>query len=95
MPEYMLNNQAWYLSTTLRKCCERHFFWDMNQCMGISAEGTEKWYVDYLALTCVKDCEGVSPCGGVAEAWDELFKDKKECCEVKMPWTRKCLRTEI
>ncbi|KAK1744044.1 hypothetical protein QTG54_005641 [Skeletonema marinoi] len=91
----MAVNPTEWLSSSMSACCKNSLGDTLNQCMGILAEGTEKWYVDYLALTCVKDCEGVSPCGGVAEAWDELFKDKKKCCEVKMPWTRKCLRNEI
>ena len=84
IPPYMLTNQGWYFSTTLRQCCERHFFWDINKCMGTSAVASEKWYVNYSARTCVKDCEGTSPCGGLAEAWDEVFKDKDECCETKL-----------
>jgi len=46
MPTYMLNNQVWYLSKTLRKCCERHFFWDINKCLGNEAvgSGSDKWY---------------------------------------------------
>ncbi len=84
IPTYMLNDQGWYLSTTLRKCCERHFFWDINECMGTSNVGSQKWYTDYGAMTCVKDCEGASPCGGIGETWDEFFDDKEECCKEKM-----------
>jgi len=90
MPNYMLNNQAWYLSTSLRKCCERHFFWDINKCLGTNAVGTEKWYVKYEANTCVQDCVGVSPCGGIAEAWDEVFSSKEQCCKEKLFWVARC-----
>jgi hypothetical protein len=92
-PEYMLNNQKWYFSKTLRQCCERHFHWDLNKCMGDTIVGTNKWYVNYDANTCVQDCAGASPCGGVAESWlskDELFGSKKECCDKKMWWDIKC-----
>jgi len=99
IPNYMLYNQRWYLSSSLRQCCERHFYYDINSCLGTSPDtssvGTDKWYVDYAAETCVKDCEGVSPCGGLAESWDELFEDKKECCGKKLYWNSKCLTKSI
>ena len=94
MPEYMLNSQTWYFSKTLRQCCERHFGWEVNKCMGNTAVGTNKWYVNYDAKTCVQDCAGASPCGGVAESWVSaqggLFGSKKECCDKKMWWDNKC-----
>ena len=79
IPSYMLTNQPWYLSTTRRECCERHFFWDIRTCLGDESEDeeTETWYVDYNVLTCKK---------GTAEAWDEVFQDKIECCKEKMWW---------
>jgi|SaaInl74LU_5_DNA_1037368.scaffolds.fasta_scaffold15450_1 hypothetical protein len=38
MPDYMLNpdNARWYLSSTLKECCERHVHYDLNNCMGSS-----------------------------------------------------------
>ena len=85
IPSYMLTNQPWYLSTTRRQCCERHFFWDVRTCLGTESEDeeTETWYVDYNAETCKK---------GKAEAWDEVFEDKDECCEKKMWWDEKRCR---
>jgi hypothetical protein len=95
VPEYMVANQKWYLSKTLKQCCERHFAWDLNKCMGITEQGTNKWYVDWGAAACVQDCVGATPCGGVAESWisasGELFGSKKECCKKKMGWDSKCL----
>ena len=35
VPAYMLENQDYYLSTTLQQCCERHFHFDVNACLGI------------------------------------------------------------
>ena len=93
MPAYMLRNQEWYFSDSLKKCCERHFEYNMNKCMGTSAVGTQKWYVNYTAGTCVQDCVGASPCGGIAESWDELFGNKRDCCKAKLWWNTKCLRT--
>jgi len=64
--------------------------------MGDTAdEGTKEWYVKYDVMTCVQDCVGVSPCGGLAEAWDELFKDKNECCDKKMWYDNKCRTKSI
>jgi len=86
----MHNNQKWYLSKTLRQCCERHFNWDLNKCMGNTVEGTRKWYLKWDANACVQDCVGASPCGGAAKAWDELFKDKNTCRNTKMWYDNKC-----
>lgn len=91
MPHYMLTSQQWYLSSTLKECCERHFYWDLNNCMGTQVAGTGKWYVKYDASTCVQDCVGSSPCGGIAQSWEETFNDKNTCCEKKMWYNNKCL----
>jgi hypothetical protein len=95
IPDYMLyNNQAWYLSTTLQKCCEKHFYWNINECLGTSpddsAVGTDKWYVEWDTNTCVQDCVGASPCGGIAETWDQLYSSKEQCCNERLPWISKC-----
>lgn len=90
IPTYMLNDQRWYLSTTLRQCCERHFHYNINACLGTSYGGSDKWYVKFDARTCAKDCVGASPCGGIAASWDELFDSKEKCCETKMFWDIRC-----
>eukprot|EP00986_Skeletonema_menzelii_P020105 scaffold30190_cov263-Skeletonema_menzelii.AAC.1 len=59
--------------------------------MGTQVVGTGKWYVKYVDETCVQDCVGASPCGGIAESWDELFDNKKACCDEKMWYDNKCL----
>ena len=93
MPKYMLNNQVWYLSKTLKECCETHFFWDVNKCLGTTAVGSGKWYIKWSDSTCVQDCVGASPCGGIAESWDETFSDKNTCCKNKMWWDLRGCRT--
>jgi hypothetical protein len=90
MPTYMLNNQGWYLSTSLEKCCERHFLWGLKECLGTSDVGSNDWYVKYEDETCVQDCNGASPCGGIADSWVELFKSKEKCCEDTLPWKPRC-----
>eukprot|EP00984_Skeletonema_dohrnii_P029480 scaffold20142_cov80-Skeletonema_dohrnii-CCMP3373.AAC.3 len=86
IPDYMISNQKWYLSTTLKKCCERHFYWDINECLGTTAVGTDKWYANYEDAKCVQDCSGASPCGGVANFWEELYSTKEQCCKTKLGW---------
>ena len=94
VPDYMLANQNYYLFTTLEKCCNKHFSWNINKCLGTSssttASGTNKWYVDWTDSKCVQDCVGTSPCGGIVESWEELHSSHdEECCEKKLSWLSK------
>jgi len=95
MPNYMLDkqNQNWYLSKTLKKCCETHFNYDFNKCMGTQSTGTGKWYAKYNAGGCAQDCDGASPCGGVAQWVDtmSMYSSKRECCTAKFWWVTDCL----
>ena len=79
MPTYMRSKESkpWYLSTTLKSCCERFFSWDKVKCMNSEVAGTNKYYVKYDAGTCVQDTDGS------AKEWDELFDTKNECCQKK------------
>ena len=86
----MIGNQKWFLSTTLEKCCERHFYWDINDCLGTTAVGTDKWYASYEDQKCVQDCSGAPPCGGVAEPWDQKYTSKEQCCKGQLSWVAKC-----
>eukprot|EP00984_Skeletonema_dohrnii_P010172 scaffold3958_cov131-Skeletonema_dohrnii-CCMP3373.AAC.2 len=90
IPDYMIGNQKWFLSTTLEKCCERHFYWDINECLGTTAVGTDKWYASYEDQKCVQDCSGAPPCGGVAEPWDQKYTSKEQCCKDQLSWVAKC-----
>ena len=87
----MMNSPTWYLSSTLKECCERHFHWALKDCMGTQVVGTGKWYVKYEAETCVQDCTGGSNCGGIAESWDEVFDSKIACCDAKMWYNNDCV----
>jgi hypothetical protein len=96
MPTYMLRNQQYYFFSSLRQCCEKHFSWDIQKCMGTDATGTGKWYVKWGTTdTCVQDCIGASNpnCGGIAKKWDETFSDKNTCCEKKMWWDKEGCRS--
>ena len=94
IPTFMLHNQNYYLSATLEDCCEKHFQWKKNECMGGTMTGTNKWYVVYRAFnteTCLQDCVGSKPCGGLVPSWqsDELFETQEECCDKKLYWISK------
>ena len=92
VPTYMISNQNYYIFDTLEKCCNKHFSWNINKCLGTSstATGTNKWYVDWTDSKCVQDCVGTSQsCGGIAEGWDELHSSQEECCEKKLSWLKK------
>lgn len=48
-------------------------------------------HLNYSANTCVQDCVGALPCGGIVESWDEVFSDKKTWCGKKLWWEDQCL----
>ena len=93
VPKYMFHNQKHYFSPTLQKCCEKHFHYEMNECMGTANAGTNEWYVSYEDKTCYQDCSGVAPCGGVVNFWVDTFTTKEKCCKEKLDWLplRKCV----
>ncbi len=92
IPKYMYISQSHYLSPTLQKCCEKHFHWELNECMGTSVnavyEGTKKWYVKWIDDVCLQDCDGELPCGGPAETWNDLYSSREQCCELHLSWNR-------
>ena len=96
IPIYMLSNQKYYLSQTLEDCCEKHFSWNKNDCMGNTMTGTNKWYVVYGSKeTCLQDClttSGNQFCGGLVPSWQEedgLFDTQEQCCEETLSWLSK------
>ncbi len=91
MPNYMIKNQQWYLSKTLKECCEKHFAYDVNTCLGTQNAGSGDFYADFDGGRCVQDCNGASPCGGIADSWDEKFSTKKACCDAKFWYDSKCM----
>ena len=94
IPTYMLTNQKYYLSPTLEDCCDKHFNWAKRECMGSAATGTNKWYVVYgneSEETCLQDCVGSKPCGGLAPSWqsEALFDSQEKCCKEMLGWLSK------
>ncbi|KAL3784497.1 LOW QUALITY PROTEIN: hypothetical protein HJC23_013640, partial [Cyclotella cryptica] len=70
-PKYMLQSKMW-LYDTLDQCCTAHFSYKLSDCKGESVVGTNKWYVDWSTLKCIKDCslDTADGCGGFANKWD-------------------------
>jgi hypothetical protein len=95
-PAYMKKSYTLWMYTSLEDCCSRYYSWkdDYNYC--ITAGGgsipvtqtpaAEGWYVNYVALSCVKSCEGPSPCGGVGHDWDVKYESKEICCANRLWW---------
>ncbi|KAL7468994.1 hypothetical protein ACHAXS_009230 [Conticribra weissflogii] len=87
-PSYM--NKGGYLEATLQACCTRYFSWNYNHCMGGTAVGSAKWYVDYANSKCVQDCAsstspaGCTNFGGLATPADVLYPDAASCCTAKL-----------
>ena len=96
-PPYMLNDQDYYLFPTLGQCCKKHFSWNLSKCLGSSTtsgtdtadtsdSGSKEWYVDWESYSCVQDCVGPTPCGGLAEFWEETYATVDICCRTKLSW---------
>ena len=72
-----------------RKCCKENEFVSCKDETSLTPPtGSNKWYVDWKAKTCVKDCESGEDCGGFApkymsggeeQTW--LYDDLDACCE--------------
>jgi hypothetical protein len=72
-----------------RKCCSENTFVSCKDTTDLTPPtGSNKWYVDWKAMTCVKDCESGDDCGGFApkymsgteeKTW--LYDDLDACCE--------------
>ena len=96
---YMKQDAAHWFFPTLEKCCERWYAYDRNACLTagsnddgyLTSLGTNKWYVDWTQMVCVKDCvktDANELCGGLVNTWDMLHATYAECCENKLSWNR-------
>ncbi|KAL7461582.1 hypothetical protein ACHAXS_002002, partial [Conticribra weissflogii] len=73
---------------SIADCCTFGIPWSTaNDCFiasGMDTEevetaGTKKFYIDWVKMKCVQDCEGAPPCGGLAEPWNFLFGVSTAC----------------
>ena len=91
-PNYM-HGSSTFLTDTLESCCDLHYSWNKNKCMGTSArDGSEKFYVLWKGGAnnndvCVKNCveDAGTNCGGLADSWDILYVSQAECCSERVP----------
>lgn len=83
------------LYNTAESCCKEKLQWlDLGQCVadtnGASSQalGSEQWYVDWNRNlgTCVKDCLGNAPCGGLKQNWETAYISASDCCTTAIPW---------
>ena len=82
------------LHDSAKDCCQKKLSWiTVSKCeaesTGGTAAGSDQWYVDWENETCVKDCVGGAPCGGLAEKWNFLYSSVIKCCD-EIPWEKKC-----
>lgn len=80
------------LYDTIEDCCTAEILWlTKSECAVASnstaaaSQGTGKYYIQWYDESCVKDCIGDSPCGGLASYWNNLYETAKECC-ARLPW---------
>lgn len=70
------------------QCCNSHFGWAYNNCMGIEQPASYEWYIDWTLIKCVMDCDvgDRDLCGGKVEGnWITLWSNATECCSTQMP----------
>ena len=86
-----------WMFTTLQQCCERHYWWNYDECMGDESPSVDvanaKYYMVWgTTRKCVQDCDvGAGPdCGGRANFWDQLFDSRSICCDEMNWWNAKC-----
>jgi len=76
---------------TAEACCEGKLHWiDIDNCVAdtngvpsqAQTQGSEEWFVDWNVNygTCVKDCIGSAPCGGLKENWEHGYASASNCC---------------
>ncbi len=83
---------------TAEECCDKTLWWlNKEECVFDSTGdenatplGSDKYYVNWETYTCVKDCVGSTPCGGLAQSWDDLYTSKDACCD-RLTWVTDCL----
>jgi hypothetical protein len=98
-PPYMKKDSKIWMTESLQDCCKTYYSWEDEYIACMSSEGgsmptqspAEGWYVQWKTYTCVKNCEGPSPCGGIAERWDIIQSSKEECCKEHLVWKENCL----
>lgn len=103
-PPYMKKKSQEWMYSTLADCCRAYYGWEGGFAECMSSEGadaptqspiTESWYVHWQSFTCVKSCDGPSPCGGAHKNWNVVHSSKRDCCKAHLEWKgRDCMNDE-
>ena len=78
------------------ECCAAKLSWlSPAKCLAATNRvpvlpGAVTWYVDWQHYKCVKDCDGIPPCGGLKDTWDIGHTSKVACCDNMLPWEPNC-----
>lgn len=86
-PTYMMNSPELYMSSQKQDCCQQHYSWKYNECVGAKrTENAGKYYPDFDGAdhVCVND--GLQPMYmDLGAAW-WMHDDLKTCCAVNYEW---------
>lgn len=92
-PLYMLNNNDYFLSSTLSECCEKFYPWEIYTCTGTTPTLTNgEFYPDWEGNsgTCLND--GNIPTYMFNNQQYYLFETLEKCCNRYYSWNiNKCL----
>ena len=98
-PDYMEGSN--WLFDDLESCCDQHYSYEKDTCMGTTGSGTlngsEEFYVLWQSSghVCVKNCEEGSGtnCGGFAKKWDTKYDSQETCCSEMVSYDYKnCMK---
>ena len=93
-PLYMTENSVVYLFSTKRDCCEEHYSFSLEKCLGTSA-GTSgrKYYPDWLGDNTCKN-NGAAPTYMVQNPAMWLSDTLEACCNTHYSWKKaECMGT--
>jgi len=86
-PEYMTNNPVGYLYVSLADCCEQHYFWDKETCLGAAAtQNTHLWYPDWGGAEHVCKTGGGQPKYMNTNPTIWMHATLRECCTRNYNW---------
>ena len=86
-PTYMQNNPSTYLSSQKQDCCQKHYSWDYNNCVGAKkTQNFGKYYPDFDGTkhVCVND--GLQPMYMDLSSAHWMYDTLKECCATHYSW---------
>lgn len=93
-PLYMTENSVAYLFSTKADCCEEHYSFNLEECMGTSAGNSGgKYYPDWLGDDTCKN-NGAAPTYMVQNPTMWLHDTLEACCDKNYGWKKaECMGT--